>query len=178
MTLLSACCSRGRRDDGQLCRFPCRKATGDLRDGGESSSLQQAGGDGGTIAACAIYQQRAIFGEGLEIVREAAERKRDAAFDGALLVLSRGADVHSERRLCGGKQIGGVGSADALSHGDEFGSRFETLQAVREIANDVIEADAAEADGGFAFTAWAGDDDDGAVVMKHGAGPGGVLSDE
>ena len=42
----------------------------------------------------------------------------------------------------------------------------------------MIEADAAEPDGGFVLAAGVGDDDDGMLAIEHGAGPGGVLAAE
>ena len=47
-----------------------------------------------------------------------------------------------------------------------------------KISGDVIEADAAEADGGFVLPAGGGDDDDGMLAIEHGAGPRGVLAAE
>ena len=50
------------------------------------------------------------------------------------------------------------------------------MQAVFQKAGDVVEADAAQAHGGFGFAAGGGDDDDGVIAIEHGADPGGVLA--
>src|SRR5580704_6635492 len=81
-------------------------------------------------------------------------------------------------RLGTGHGFEGVLGAEGFGGGDEVGTRVEAAEAVAEVADDVIEADAAKADGGFFFAAGSGDDDDGILAVEDGACPGGILAAE
>src|SRR3954463_827441 len=65
--------------------------------------------------------------------------------------------------------------ADAFGCRRQIRTRLETPQPVLEVADDVIEADAAEPYGGFVLVSGIRDDDDWTLAVENGAGPGRVL---
>ena len=56
------------------------------------------------------------------------------------------------------------------------GRRVQAAHAVLQVADDVIEADAAETVGRFVLASGIGDDHDGVLVIEDAASPGCVLA--
>ncbi len=73
--------------------------------------------------------------------------------------------------------MGGEGGAETLGGGGQIGAGIEGVEAILEVAGDVIETNPAQANRGLFFLVGGGDDDDGCAI-EHGARPGGELADE
>ncbi len=140
--------------------------------------MEEAGGDGGAIAAGAVEEERAVLGERFEILGQMIERCREAAGDVFVAAFAWGADIDNERRMGGCEEFGGEWRAETFGFDHEIGTGFESVQAVVEISGDVIETDPPEANGGLVFPAGGCDDDDGVFAIEEGADPGCVLAAE
>ncbi len=57
-------------NDGELCGFPCGDAAGQLDEVGDAVLVEDAGGDGGTIAACAVDGDSAVAGDFVDALLE------------------------------------------------------------------------------------------------------------
>jgi hypothetical protein len=163
---------------GEAGGFPGGQATGDFGYGSEVGALEEAGGKGGAVASGAIDEERAIFGYDGDVFEQVAEREAQAAGDKFLVAFAGSADVDGEGRLIRSEKFRGELGAEAVGKRDEVGTGFQTLQAVFQIAGDVVKADTAKPDGGFVFAAGRGNDDDRMIMIQNGAGPGGVLAVE
>ena len=105
------------------------------------------------------------------------ERNVHAALDVLLLAFARRAHVDDDR-LSRGEPFRRERRADALRGRRQIGPRLQASQPVRQIADDVIEADAAEPYRRFLLAARVGDDHDRPLAIEHGAGPRRILSAE
>src|SRR5690348_17568673 len=105
--------------DGEVGGFPAGDAAGDFADGGEAGALEEAGGDGGTVASGAVEQQRTVLRQLRDALREVVQRNGHAAGDIFLLAFARTTNVHGERRVRGGEHFGGVGSAETFGEGNQ-----------------------------------------------------------
>ena len=93
----------------------------------------------------------------------------------------RRADVDEQRRLVarsGRHALGRDLRAEALGRHRQLRPRLEAVQPVLEIADDVIEADAAEPHRRLVLASRVGDDHDRLLAAQHRAGPRGVLPAE
>src|SRR5579871_3895072 len=101
-----------------------------------------------------------------------------ASGDALLGELARGANIDEKRGLGRARRLGGEGGAEAFGVEGQIGAGFEAVQSIFKKTGDVIEADSAEAQLGFALAAGGGDDDDRVTAIEDGADPGGVLAAE
>src|SRR3954452_19333923 len=161
----------------ELRGFPGGQTAGNLADQGESLLLQQAGSDRRSIAARAVDDQRPIFRQLAAALGRVVEWDADAAADEFLRALRRGSDVDGER-MSGGEAVGRERRADALGGRGQLRPRREGGPGGLQVADDVIETDAAETNRRLVFAAGVGDDDDRPLTIEDGAGPGRVLAAE
>src|SRR6185437_5553123 len=106
------------------------------------------------------------------------ERERLASGDVFLFALAGTADVDGQRRLDRRQKLGGERGADALGDDGEIGARFQAVQSILQVSNNMIEADSPEASCRFIFAAGIGDDYDWMIAVQHRAGPGCELAAE
>lgn len=140
--------------------------------------VEDGDGDGGAIAAGAVDGEGAVAGDFGDAFLQVVERNVDAVGDVFGLMFAGGTDIDDEGGIVGFEGFGHHLGVDAEGGPDKVLAMGEGGHAVLQVAHDVIEADAAEAGGGFLFAAGLGDDDDRLRAIEDGAGPGGVLASE
>ncbi len=165
-------------DDGEFGGFPGGEAAGDFYQLGDAVVLQDARGDGGAVTAATEDGDGAVGWEFGEALLQVVQRDVQAAGDVAGGPLGGRADVEEQRWGWGCEFLGGGLDADAVDGAEEVGTGCGGGHATFEVAADVVEADAAEAEGGLFFAAGFGDESDGAGAVEDGAGPGGVGAGE
>ena len=159
------------RDEREFRGLPGGEAAGELGEAGEALVREDAGGGGGAIAAGAVDGDAAIARKLGQALFQMIERDVDAVGDVLGGVLARGADVEDEWSAGSVELFGERDGVEAIGGGDEIGASGECGEAVGEIAADVVEADAAEAECGLVLAAGLGEDDDGACRDRAASRP-------
>ena len=142
--------------------MPGCDASGELDEVGDAVLVEDAGGDGGAIASGAVDGDAAVARDFVHALLELGERQVDAIGEVSCGEFARGADVDDDGGILRGYLVGEHGRADSLGGPDEVLAFGQCSHAIFQIAFDVVEADASEAQGGLLFAAGLGDDDDGA----------------
>ena len=166
------------RSNWEVGGFPGGEAAGDFGYTMEAGALEEAGGNGGAVAASAVDDDFVVSWEFIGFFHQMVERHAFAAVDIFVGAFAGIADIDHEGIAGTGHGFECVLWTEALCRRDEVGARVEAAQAVLQVADDVVEADATEANGGFFFAAGRRDDDDGIFSIENRSGPSGVLAAE
>jgi hypothetical protein len=158
--------------------LPGSESPGDLDEVGNAVLVEDADGDGRSVATGAVHGNAAIARDLGDAFLKVVERKIHCTIDVLRLPFARIADVKEERGGWGFKFFSGDEDAGALGWPDEIGAVGEGGHTFAEIAEDVIETDASKPNCGFVFATGLGDEDNGFGAIKNGARPGGVLAAE
>src|SRR5688572_24862507 len=104
------------------------------------------------------------------------ERNVHTTADELSLTLAGRAHVDDERRVGAGQMLGGQWRTDAFGGRGQIRTRREAQQSIREVSDDVVEADPPKTDGGLMLASRVRDDHDRPVTIQHGASPRRVLT--
>ncbi len=120
---------------------PRRHAACDVDDVFEARALEDAGGDGGAVAAAADQRQRRVAGQFGEVFDELAAHDVARPTDVAALPLVVGADVHDvHRRLL--PDLDELGGRELADVGHRIAGRNPLLDPPLQIPPHVVQTDA------------------------------------